>query len=230
MSPSVQSDWDSYWVASKRTQSATPLSKLYALIAEIYRRILIRPLLNHYYQRYLKNSPRILHAGCGSGQVDSDISCNRRITGLDISSVALHIYKEENSANAGTIQSDLFFLPFKNNSWDGLYNLGVMEHFSQEQIAALLQEFRRCLKKEAPAVIFWPPHYGLSVIFLRYVQKLFKLFSGKTIALHPAEPSLIRSRQQVEKLFEQAGFIDIRYHFSIRDLFTYCIISARTPA
>ena len=89
--------WEHYW-SSKNTRI------LYDVIAEIYRRILIRPSLNYFIKKSFKQGASVLHAGCGSGQVDSNIRKYIKITALDISPNALEIYKRENGADATTIQ------------------------------------------------------------------------------------------------------------------------------
>src|ERR1035437_6228521 len=87
--------WDHYW-SSKKTRI------LYDIIAEIYRRVLIRPSLNHFIKKSFKPGDVVLHAGCGSGQVDANITKYIQISALDISPNALEIYKKENGPQAKT--------------------------------------------------------------------------------------------------------------------------------
>src|SRR6476660_1672349 len=78
--------WNEYWGVKKKSGGV-----VYDVIAEFYRKFLIRPSLNHFIKKYFKPGSTILHAGCGSGQVDADIRHHISITGLDISPNALQI-------------------------------------------------------------------------------------------------------------------------------------------
>ena len=63
-------------------------------------------------------------------------------------------------------------MPFKSNFFEIIFNLGVMEHFDENQIKNILTEFKRTLTKDGKLILFWPPKYGLSVMFLKFVKKI----------------------------------------------------------
>jgi ubiquinone/menaquinone biosynthesis C-methylase UbiE len=86
----------------------------------------------------------VLHAGCGSGQVDEYIVNYIRITALDISPNALRIYKKIHGEKCSTVLGTIFELPFPDQSFDGIYNLGVMEHFTEDDIQKILRSFAGC--------------------------------------------------------------------------------------
>ena len=52
--------------------------------------------------------------------------------------------------------AEQFRLPFADATFEGVYNLGVMEHFTTDEIARILSEFRRVLRPGGKAVLFWP--------------------------------------------------------------------------
>jgi ubiquinone/menaquinone biosynthesis C-methylase UbiE len=122
------------------------------------------------------------------------------------------------------ILGSIFNMPVPDNSYDGIYNLGVMEHFSEEEIKQILKEFNRILKPSRKIVLFWPPEFGLSVMFLKLLHFILNHLFKKSISLHPPEISRVKSRSQVERLLNQAEFTLNRYAFGIRDLFTYVVI------
>jgi ubiquinone/menaquinone biosynthesis C-methylase UbiE len=217
-------DWDEYWDLQKKDRV------LYNLIAEFYRRFIIRPSLNRFIKKYFSPNAHVLHAGCGSGQVDRDIRNYVTITGLDISPNALKVYSRENGSRCKTLLGSIFSIPAENASFDGVYNLGVMEHFEQADIKKILSEFHRVAKPGGRLVIFWPPEFGLSVIFFKVLRVIMKLLTGKTYKFHPDEISRIQSRAQGEQFFTEAGFKVVGYSFGPRDLFTYSIIVAEKPA
>lgn len=112
----------------------------------------------------------------------------------------------------------------KDEMVDGIYNLGVMEHFSEEQIQNILKEFHRVLKKDGTIILFWPPRFGLTVIALKGIHFVLNSIFRKNVALHPPEPSLIESRAQVEQIVKTAGFNVKETCFSPRDGFTYMVV------
>jgi hypothetical protein len=85
-------------------------------------------------------------------------------------------------------------------------------------------EFHRVLKKKGIVILFWPPKYGLTVIILRGVHFFLNSVLDENIHLHPPEPSLIKSKKEIERLAEKAGFGVREINFGIADLFTYIVI------
>ncbi len=213
--------WDHYW-SSKKTRI------LYDVIAEIYRRVLIRPSLNHFIRKHFKSGAQVLHAGCGSGQVDSNIRKHIQITALDISPNALEIYKRENGQDAKTIQGSIFSIPLADGSMDGVYNLGVMEHFYEDDISRILKEFYRVTTPTGKLVLFWPPEFGLSVLFFKALKIIFaKVFRNPDIQFHPDEVCRLKSRAHAEQMLKAAGFQIDEYYFGPRDFFTYSVVIAK---
>jgi len=213
--------WDSYW----QTQKVSSGSLLYDVIAIFYRKSIIRPSLNHFVRSYFQQGNHILHAGCGSGQVDIDIRDYISITGLDISVNALRFYQKTNQGHCKILHGSVFDIPLKTCSMDGIYNLGVMEHFTTKEIQEIFAEFHRILKPNCRMIIFWPPEFGVSVIFLKVVKWVLKnIFGKKNIKIHPDEITRVQSRKHVVDIFEAAGFRLLQYYFGWRDFFTHSVI------
>lgn len=214
--------WDAYWGEKKQKGSM-----LYDVIAEFYRKFIIRPSLNHFIKKYMKPGDQVLHAGCGSGQVDQDIRDYVNITGLDISVNALKVFDFEAKGKAKSLHGSIFQIPLPDASVDGIHNLGVMEHFTLEEIEKILNEFKRVLKGGGRMVILWPPEFGLSVIFFKVLKVIITTLTGKKdVKFHPDEISRIQSKKQAYEIFEKAGFQVLEYYFGPRDVFTYSVIVA----
>jgi len=212
--------WDDYW----SDKDNKPTFLVYHLIAAFYRKFIIKSSLNRFMLENFNTDSRLLHAGCGSGQVDRDIGAKIGISALDISPAALSIYKKANKHYRELIHGSIFDMPVADCSFDGIYNLGVMEHFSEDEIARILHEFNRVLKPGGKIVLFWPPEFGLSVMVLKLVHFVLNRVLKKNIALHPAEITRVRSRNQIRGYLAGEGFRLNRYAFGIRDLFTYAVI------
>ena len=215
-----EKDWDYYWANNK--------SKIiYDIIAFFYRIILIRPSLNYHIFKFFKKNSYILHAGCGGGQVDKFISDKMKICAFDISRKALESYKKNNSSPYELIQGSVFKTEFEDNKFDGIYNLGVMEHFNLQDIEKILNEFNRILKDDGKIILFWPHKNGISVNFIKILKFIsFKLFKLK-LELHPEEITHVVSRKQIIKILEKSSFNLIYYYFGFRDLFTQSVVVAQ---
>jgi len=214
-------NWEEYWSKNRKINNL-----LYDFIAKFYRKFIIRRALNNFTKKYFRPNSNLLHAGCGSGQVDEDIAKIFSITALDISKNALEIYKKVNKNKCKILEGSILNIPQKDESFDGIYNLGVMEHFTKEEIHKILIEFKRVLKPKAKIILFWPPEFGITVRFLNMLHYVLNNILNKNIRLHPAETTLVKSKKQISKIIEKAGFKLIKYYFGPIDAFTHVIIVA----
>jgi len=221
----VEAEWDEYWLSK-----SAPAPLIYELIAAFYRRFIIRPALNHFTGLCFAPGSKILHAGCGGGEVDVDISHKYSISALDISLPALGLYRKHNGLCSEVIHGSVFQIPVPESIYDGIYNAGVMEHFTVEEINHALGEFYRVLKPDGKILLFWPPAFGITVRFLGIVHYVLRSFLKHDIKLHPDEVTHVRSKGQVNEYLKNSGFVLDKFSFGIRDLFTQVAIIARKPA
>ena len=217
-----EKEWDRYWNGKK-----TLSQNIYRKFTSFYRRFIIKKALNHFIESEFKSGDTLLHAGCGTGQVDQDLKKRFDITALDISSQALKLYKYFNGPSSKTMKASIFEIPVKNETFDGIYNMGVMEHFTGSENEKILKEFARILKENGKIVLFWPPKFGFSVIFLNSLHFILNDILRKKIKLHPQEISLIENENQVKELLKSAGFKMTKFYFGSKDLFTHCVIVAK---
>lgn len=215
----IEEEWNIYWANKNK-----PANYFYDKISWFYRKYIIRKILNHFTKKHFMPGQDVLHAGCGSGQVDTDLVNYINITALDISPNALIIYKQIHNDKARIVQGDIFHLPFDNEQFDGIYNLGVMEHFTQEEINSILLEFKRVLKLKGKMVILWPPKFGLTVFALDSIHFVMNKILRQNIKLHPDEISRVKSKAYALRTFQDAGFNVIEYYFGVMDFFTQAVI------
>ena len=221
---SARGEWDAYWLAKRE-----PSALVYDLIAAFYRKMIIRRILNHFLGKHFKPSWRLLHAGCGSGQVDSDVGRRFEVCALDLSSHALTHYRKFQPHAAELIHGSIFAIPAADEIYDGVYNLGVMEHFTEDEIRRVLGEFHRVLKPGGKIVLFWPPSFGLTVRFLRFVHWTLRKSGRPDVKLHPDEITHIHSRKQAREYLEASGFSPVEFYFGSRDLFTHAVLVGQKP-
>jgi dolichol-phosphate mannosyltransferase len=219
-------DWNGYWERACGTDAS-----LYGVIAGLYRRGGLGRALDRAIGRAFPPGAALLHAGCGSGQVDVHLQHRMRVTALDICPGALRLYARNNPRAAAIRHGSIFALPFPDGSFDGVYNLGVMEHFTRAEIGRILAEFRRVLKPGGKAVLFWPHRRGTSVFVLRIAHFLLGRFARTARRLHPPEITLLRDRDEAAELLEHARLRLLEYRFGPRDLFVQAVVVAgRDPA
>lgn len=217
-------NWNEYW--DKKNGKTTAA---YDVIATIYRNAVIRRRLESTLKAEFAQSSKLLHAGCGSGQVDGNLHRHADITAIDISPSALGIYRRENPDAAEIRHASIFDLPFENATFDGAYNLGVVEHFDHEELKRAFSEIHRVLKPGGKLVIFWPHARATSVIVLNSAHFVLNNVLHKNIRLHPPEFSLVHSREEASELLASGGFELKSYQFGAKDLFVQAVVVATKP-
>lgn len=215
--------WDDYWSESEKVGNA-----VYAAIAEVYRRLVIKRNLERVILREFRQGSRLLHAGCGSGQVDAYLQRVMRLTALDISPRALELYVRNNPGADEVRHGSILALPFQDASFDGVYNLGVVEHFEGTELDAIFREIHRVLIPGGRAVIFWPHRRATSVLVLGAVHAVMRVL-GSSAKLHPAEVTLLASPDHASTLLQRAGLRLARYEFGVRDFWVQGIVVAEKP-
>jgi dolichol-phosphate mannosyltransferase len=221
----VQQEWDTYWAAKRQ-----PGTLMYDLVAAFYRKFIIKRILNHFIWKHFTPKAEVLHAGCGSGQVDVDIAQTLRISALDISPQALSLYKKCQPNSARLIHGSIFAIQVPDASYDGVYNLGVMEHFTEQEIHQILSEFNRILKPGAKMVLLWPPSFGITVRTLAAIHWVMRKVAKSELKLHPDEITHVRSRRQVQQYLKATGFSLVEFYFGPRDLFTQAVVVGQKAA
>jgi len=116
-----------------------------------------RRYVSDYEQAFLKKlrrhapaARRVLEAGCGRAEVLKRMLRAGRwlaAVGLDLSPKGLELASQDRPQNLHLVQGDLFHLPFLPNTFDLVYNSGVIEHFDDERLEDAL---RRMVAVAAP--------------------------------------------------------------------------------
>lgn len=229
MNPSVtgaSTEWNHYW----RNQHSS--RRLYGQIASLYRRRIIAPSLRRTLAPLVCEGDAILHIGAGSGELDVLLPTSWNLTSLDFSSEALKRHRvthQRHARESRAVQGDMFCIPFADSSFNVAFNLGVMEHLNETELVLALEEMRRLTKVGGSIVLYWPPVWGPTVVFLHLIARLLRLFREAPKQLHPPEINLFRSRRATHALLEGLGFNDVKFSYGVGDLFTHVIVTARKP-
>jgi len=217
-------EWNTYWDEKSKLHN-----QLYDQIAIQYRKYIIKPYLKKYIHNHFCDGAILLHAGCGGGQVEDDINDKFIIIGIDKSSSALKLYKL-NHDNPNLIHGDILTIGIKNESVDGIYNLGVMEHSTKKEIHTILLEFNRILKPNGTVILFVPPEYGSTVIFFKILHYIVNTILKQNISFQPPEINRVQSRKWTENIIKNTGFIITEFNFELDDLFTHVAIVLKKPS
>jgi SAM-dependent methyltransferase len=103
---------------------------------------------------------QVLETGCGSGGVTLELAKRgAHATLLDISAASIRVGAKR-FARADTrgvfVQGDLFALPFRDDSFDCVWNAGVIEHFLLDQQRLALSEMVRVCRPGGRVVVLVP--------------------------------------------------------------------------
>ncbi|MBL8955132.1 MAG: glycosyltransferase [Myxococcaceae bacterium] len=218
-------NWDAYW-----EKKSKPGALAYDVVAALYRNAFIKANLTRTIRREFTPGSQLLHAGCGSGQVDTKLHEFVDITAVDISPEALQRYSRENPKAKAVRHADIFKLPFPDKTFDGAYNLGVVEHFDQEQLPRLFAEMGRVTKPGGKVVVFWPHKLATSAMVLDSLHFVLNDVMHKGVQLHPPEPSRVGDKEEARAAFAAGGLELKSYDFGPRDLFVQAIAVAERRA
>src|SRR3989344_2806915 len=215
-------EWDSYWSKKNKVSNS-----VYDLVAKFYRKYIMVDMFDYFMKKNCSSGSKLLHAGCGGGYADACLEGYAEVIALDNSSNALERYQKNNGNKFQIVLGDIFGLPFEEKSFDGIYNLGVMEHFKEDEIQRILSEFKRILRDDGKLVIFWPPTFGSTTNTLDALHFMLNTILRRNVRLHPPEVSRINSKKHATEIFSKAGFSVVDYYFGVKDLFTQVVIVAK---
>jgi SAM-dependent methyltransferase len=204
------SGWDRYWKARD-----VKGRHWYAVLASVYRRLFIVNRLHAILRNEFPAGSVLIHVGCGGGEVDEKSSSEFQITGVDISPEALALYRHH-YPKAKTLSGNILEGPVGNGA-DGIYSLGLVEHFSHRDIIKILNSMHSSVKVGGKAVIFWPHRFAPSVFVLRIISGVRKLI-GWSEPLHPPEPSLLFSQNEAREIISRTLWRIKSYDYGYRDL------------
>jgi ubiquinone/menaquinone biosynthesis C-methylase UbiE len=205
----VKQVWDNVYI-EKEERSKCIWSRL--------NRILIKKI-----QKEVVSKALILEAGCGISVLMNSFP-SATVVGIDISLIALKkarkIYKKPIF-----IQGDIRYLPFRKESFDIVYNIGVIEHFVKPK-SALIEMFR-VSKFSGRVIVAVPNKYNLWTFgrkFVDFVSKFnfsqpWKYGYEKAYSTNELRYLFESSGFEVKKIFNVGTFeaIYITAYFSLRE-------------
>lgn len=198
--------WNRHW----RSLQGTLRGRLFSS----YRRAVRSRCVARFVEQYFPNEGVFAECGCGSGETSQRLKGARTFLAVDFAETAL---RQALSAAeyAGGVLADIRELPFRDESLDGIWNLGVMEHFEAAEQQRILLEFHRVLKPGGRILLWWPPRIALDRIVLLNSSRLF-----------PKEIGRLNQREAAERV-GSAGFDMVNVTLPWSDCFTEMLVAAR---
>lgn len=215
--------WDQRWNKLNEKPGIT------GRLLTFYRKKIIANAVSHYIERYFPEKGIFVEMGSGTAQTSVKIRKKQRtIIALDISRPALMQAKKIPQVDK-VVQGNILHLKFKNNSIDGIWNVGVMEHFNEQEITRILKEFERVLKPGSYALLFWPPVYGSTIMFFGFMEMFINLLKKEKFHFFPDEPTRYKSKAQLHRMLSKTKLKFVATHFNCMDFFTHAVVVCQKP-
>jgi SAM-dependent methyltransferase len=199
-------EWSQHW--NKENQD-----NLSQRFFSYYRKIVFARTVGYFINRYFPETGIFAEAGSGTSETSIRINKkagNRILIALDL---ILPVLLKNHPVMDIKLCGDIFYLPFQNESLDGLWNVGVMEHFLHPQIDQMMSEFHRVLKHGAPIVLLWPATNSIPQKLLRKAEKIIHRLNKDRaeFRFHPPEISQLHSIAEGREVL-------LRNHFKILEI------------
>ncbi len=213
-----QVDWSRHW----STENQASLAQRFF---SFYRKAVFVRTVRYFLNRHFPPSGVFLEAGSGTSETSMRIdklNGARTLLALDI---VLPVLQQCHPIMDLRICGDIFNLPFRDGSLDGIWNVGVMEHFTHDQIDQILREFHRVLRPGGPVVLLWPGVDSIPQKMLRIVEAIVNLRAGgERFRFHPAEISQLRSARQGRDVLSRNGFDVLEIEPGYRSLMAFKVL------
>lgn len=227
---SVQDDegfWEDHWSDDRQE---TLVQRFFSW----YRKAVFARTVAYFVGRYFPAQATLVEAGSGTAETSMRIDTMggaRQLVALDlIPAVLSRVHPIMQHKLAG----DIFRLPLADDSVDGIWNVGVMEHFTHPQIDAILAEFRRVLRPGGRIILLWPGSDSIPQKMLEAVAFVVNSMKGsrgreEQFRFHPPEISRLRSRRHGRAVMTRNGFDTVTVDPGIYSLMAFKTVVAEKP-
>jgi SAM-dependent methyltransferase len=207
--------WGEHWSEDKQ-------QSLSQRFFSVYRKAVFARAVAYFVGRYLAAEGVLLEAGSGTSETSMRIGKNGGLRTLVAVDLVPGVLERCHAAMDLRICADIFALPFQDGGIHGIWNVGVMEHFTHAQIDAILKEFHRVLKPSGRVVLLWPAVFSIPQRILRAAEWIINLRRrGARFCFHPDEISQLRGAAQGREVLGRNGFETIKIDLGLRTLMAF---------
>ena len=208
-------DWSKHW--SDANQKA-----LVQRFFSFYRKALFARTVRYFLDRYFPSTGVFVEAGSGTSETSMRIDKHggaRLLVAIDI---VLPVLSMCHPAIDVRVCGDIFSLPFREASVDGIWNVGVMEHFTHDQFDLVMREFHRILRHGGRIILLWPATDSIPQKMLRVTEILINITRKREkFQFHPDEVSQLRSMQQGREILARNGFRSLHINYGFRSFMAF---------
>ena len=213
-SEQMEAAWSQHWSDDKQRSASQRFFS-------VYRKAIFARTVAHFVNRYLPRGGVLVEAGSGTSETSLriDKSGGRTLVAVDLIRPVLERCHPVMDVR---VCGDIFQLPFASGSLDGIWNVGVMEHFPHSEIDRILREFHRVLKPGGRIVLLWPAVFSVPQRILRTLEFFLNLRRGKEkFRFHPDEISQLRSVRQGRDVLTRNGYRPVAIDIGLRSLMAF---------
>lgn len=207
--------WTHHW-------SATNQESVSQRFFSFYRKAVFARAVAYFVDHYLSKAGVLVEAGSGTSETSMLIDKrggSRTLAALDLIGPVLERCHPVMDVR---ICGDIFSLPFQDGTVDGIWNVGVMEHFRHDQIDTIMREFHRVLKPGSRVVLLWPAKFSIPQRILRTLEWFINLRRhADKFRFHPDEISQLRSPRQGREVLTRNGFRPVAIDIGLRTLMAF---------
>ena len=199
-------EWDLQWQRLDRE------SKFLGRFLRFCRVTMVAKEVASQIEKHFPEQGTFVEGGCGTSEDSCMVQPKKRtLIGMDFSQQALGIARKTGGLNE-FLCGDLSRIPLGKNSIDGIWNVGVMEHFPAPALRNILTECSRVIKPGGKCIFLWPWALGPSTIILWGINWLRRKILGKQEDLYITEHSRVWSARHAMSLVKPFfGKCRVRY-------------------
>jgi SAM-dependent methyltransferase len=209
--------WTEHWSDEKQ---GTVSQRFFSF----YRKTVFARTVQYFMNRYFPLKGVFVEAGSGTSETSIRIDkrgSDRTLVAVDL---ILPILKRCHPIIDVKVGGDIFHLPFGDDCVDGIWNVGVMEHFTHQQIDQIMSEFHRVLKPGSPILLLWPGRDSIPQRMLRIVEAVVNTYSNGKEAqfrFHPPEISQLKSIREGRDVLTRNGFQVLKIDYGFRSMMAF---------
>ncbi len=134
----------------------------------------------------IRAGQKMLDIGCGRGEhLAFAMGKGASVVGMDFSFQSLSLSKDRLGSNAGLVAANALSLPFKDDSFDFIIMIDIVEHLLDKELDHMFSEVRRVLKQNGSALIHTAPNRLFIEKGHDFLRGLSMLMYGKYIKKYP---------------------------------------------
>ncbi len=216
-------DWTAHWSSHNQALFSQRFFSF-------YRKTVFARTVAWFIERYFPVDGILVEAGSGTSETSWRINKHGGQRTLVATDIVHHVLQHCDPVMDVRMGADIFRMPFGDNTVDGLWNVGVMEHFTHDQIDQIMREFHRILKPGAPVLLLWPATDSLPQKGLRALEVVINARrEGERFKFHPDEISKLRSSEEGRTVLRRNGFEPVTVDAGLRSLMAFKTVVGRKP-